>query len=346
MGGSPPPPAPKPQPRENSKEESMYWRNNAFDAAITAATNSYTAASILKGLAEILDPLTEQQLRAAIDEFYRNVTEFYRAFIIYSTTVKTFMEVDGLIRSAIDTLINIQSLGETHLNHFDQSVVQYITTNSITLFTKQAELQKIQQQASTSFNAIRSVYESLSTSIEEKESIYARESVKLQTACTAATQTMSEIFMIIEEMKTRISDFDSLDQAANTRPVISSTIEQTRNRLRSTTAEIKKTYTKNIETYNKELEIAKRWYQYYKAKADLVRDKNRIIINPEILRRVLDIAKSAHMNAIYAAIFAYYAGTSADARRNTVHPDPYLYCRLAKIFRGNVPRACGTLFSN
>jgi hypothetical protein len=323
MGGSPPPPPPPArQPRENAKETSMYWRNRAYDEAVAAASNSYRAAAVLKALVDILDPLTDQQLRAAINEHYRVVSEYRRAQIIYTTTVRTFADVDGLIKSAIDKLTSIRSLGETHINNFDQSVIQYITENITRLYTQQSELQKLQRDALVHLNTIRTTYQSSPLTTDEKQAIYDREREKLVTACASATALVTDIVTRIETMKGRVVQTDSLEYAGQTRPVVSQTVLDTNEQLRSATATIIRTYTTNVAQYRRDLERASRWYDYYRNRANLVRDRNRVIINPEVFRRLLDLAKSAHMNAIYAALHGFFAHWSAYMDRNKVHPSP------------------------
>jgi hypothetical protein len=321
MGGSPPPPPPPArQPYEGAKESSMYWRNRSYSEAVAAATNSYKAAATLKALVDILDPLTDQQLRAAINEHYRLVTEYRRAQIIYTTTVKTFLEVDGLIKAAIDKLTSIRSLGETHLNHFESSVIQFISGKIINLYTQQSELQKIHQNALANLNTIRTTYEPSLLTTDEKLTIYNTQYGKLVTACNNATTLVNGIVSDIETMKTRVTQMESLDLASKTRGMVGATIVDTNTQLQNTTLAVLKTYTVNLEQLKKELERVSKWYSYYKTKADLVRDKKKVIINPAVFRTLLDLAKSAHMDAIYAALYAVSADWNAWHDRNVVNP--------------------------
>lgn len=325
MGGSPSPPPPPPparQPYEGAKETSMYWRNRSFDEAVVAATNSYKVAVTLKALVDILDPLTDQQLRAAINEHYRIVLEYRRAQIIYTTTVKTFLEVDGLIKAAIDNLTSIRSLGETHINEFDRSVIQYISEKITYLYTQQSELQKMYRAALVILDTIRTAYKPSSLTTDEKMAIYTTERTKLVTVCTYARAMVDEIVSDIETMKERVGQTESLEYANNTRGVIITTVDNTNTQLSNTTQEILKSYTSNVEQYKKELERVTKWYSYYKQKADLVRDKKNVIINPEVFQRLLDLAKSTHMNAIYAALYATSSNTAAWNDRHKVHPNP------------------------
>lgn len=323
MGPSPSsPPPPKRQPYEGAKETSMYWRNRSFDEAIAAATASYRAAVTLKALVDIFDPLVDQQLRAAINEHYRIVLEYRKAQIIYTTTVKTFIEVDGLIKAAIDKLTSIRSLGETHINNFDQTVIQYISVNITQLYTQQSELQKIHRDALANLSTIRSTYQFSTLTTDEKQAIYEAERAKLVTACANATALVADINTRIDTMKQRVVQTESLEYANETRPVVSDTVDETNVRLRNVTQEILKSYTVNVEQFKKDLERASKWYSYYKTRADLVRDKNKVIINPEVFRRLLDLAKSTHMNAIYAAVHAVGSDSAAWQDRHRVHPSP------------------------
>ena len=319
MGGSPPPPPPPaPQPREGAKEASMYWRNRAYDEAVDAATRSYTAASILKALVDLLDPLTDQQLRNAINEHYRIVNEYRRAQIIYTTTVRTFTDVDSLIRAAIERLSSARQLGETHLNEFDRSVIQYTTSNVTLLYTKQSEIQQSYVSAASNLSIIKNAYENSPLTTAENEHIYNEQYSNIQTFCRQASNIYENVSANILEMSQRIDNQYSLTTAGNTFPVVVSGIDDVSEQLRNTTAQIQRTYTTNIETYRQELERASRWYNYYSARANLVRDRNRVIINPAVFRSLLDLAKSAHMNAVYAALFAFGANIWAYNDRNQV----------------------------
>lgn len=319
MGGSPPPPPPpEPQPREDAKEASMDWRNKAYDQAVVAATRSYTAAATLKALADILDPLTDQQLRAAIDEHYRIVNEYRRAQTIYTTTVRTFTEVDSLIKSAIDKLTSLRILGDTHVNNFDQTVIKYITDNITNLYTKQSEMQRNYAAATSNLSIIKSIYESSPLPTNEKQRIYEEQYSNIATYCQSSSNIYLNVSSSIAEMKFRIEDDSSLTIADRTRPLVDEGAKDAIQQLGDTTQQLLKNYNTNIEAYKKELERASKWYEYYTSKANLVRDKSRVIINPAIFVQLLDLAKSAHMNAVYSALFAMSANVWAYTNRNVV----------------------------
>lgn len=318
MGGSPPPPPPIPQPREDAKEASMGYRNRAYDEAVEAAKQSYIAASILKALVNLLDPLTEQQLRDAINEHYRIVNEYRRAQIVYTTTVRTFTDVDSLIRAAIERLSSARHLGETHLNEFDRTVIQYTTSNVTQLYTKQSQLQEKFLSASSNLSIIKNTYENSPLSTAEKEAIYNEKIKNIRLLCSQASNIYENVSATISEMSRRIDDEHSLTIVSESRPVVSATVDNVSIQLRNTTAQIQRTYSTNIAAYRQDLERASRWYNYYLSRANLVRDRNRVIIDPAVFRNLLDLAKSAHMNAVYAALFAFGGNIWAYLDRNKV----------------------------
>ena len=320
MGGSPPPPPPEPQPRESAKEDSMYWRNRSYDEAVTASKNSYRAAVTIKALADLLLPITDEQLRKAIDEHYQIVNEYRKAQTIYTTTVRTFIDVDLLIRAAIEKLSSIRQIGETHVNEFDKTVIQYITENIQHLYKQQSEIQKLYVKAAAELAEIKKTYMESVMTTDEKQAIYDEKVALLRTDCANATAIYGDIAGRIGEMSTRIDNDGSLTTANGTRPVVSQTVDDTQDQLRDVTKQILKNYTTNIDQYKKELERASKWYSYYNAKANLVRDRNRVVIDPAVFRRLLDLAKSAHMNAVYSAIYAVSANKSAYTDRNVVGP--------------------------
>ena len=320
MGGSPPPPPPEPQPRESAKEDSMYWRNRSYDEAVTASKNSYSAAVTIKALADLLLPITDEQLRKAIDEHYQIVNEYRKAQTIYTTTVRTFIDVDLLIRAAIEKLSSIRQIGETHVNEFDKTVIQYITENIQHLYKQQSEIQKLYVKAAAELAEIKKTYMESVMTTDEKQAIYDEKVALLRTDCANATAIYVDIAGRIGEMSTRIDNDGSLTTANGTRPVVSQTVDDTQVQLRDVTKQILKNYTTNIDQYKKELERASKWYSYYNAKANLVRDRNRVVIDPAVFRRLLDLAKSAHMNAVYSAIYAVSANKSAYTDRNVVGP--------------------------
>lgn len=322
MGGSPPPPPPKPQPLEWAKETSMYNRNIAYDNAVAAAYDSYTSSVIVKTLADILLPETETQLRNEINAHYTIVVEYRRSVIIYHTTIQTFLEVDALVKASIDKLNTIRGVGETYLNNFDQSVIQTITEGITEVYKKQSAIQKLFVQASANLEKVKSIYKSQALNTDEKNKQYAAEIAKITQRCNQATSIYNSVADLIKEMTTQIYNDSSLTFADKSRTRVKKASGDARAQLASVEKQINDVYTKNVKDYTKELERRRKWYDYYRKQADLVRDRQRIVIDPAVFRRLLNWAHNAHLNAVYAALFALFSGWAAETQRNTVHPSP------------------------
>jgi chromosome segregation ATPase len=322
MGGSPPPPPPpKRQPLEFAKEDSMFYRNQAFRYAIQAASDSYTSAIIVKTLADILLPESEAQLRNEINALYTNVTEYRRQQIIYSTTVQTFLDVDSLVIATVEKLETIRDLGNAYLDNYGQNA-STIIENIITLFKNASSMQDKFVEANKELNSVKILYETSSLNAEKKLEIYQKHTNKIQALCDDANSIHTTIENLINKMKTLVDDDSSLKSARGTKPAMTSTSTSGIGSLRSFNEQITDEYTKNIQEYNKELERRRKWYVYYSKKADLVRERNKIVINPAVFRRLMNWAQNAHMNAVYAALYATSANTYAYRDRNTIHPNP------------------------
>jgi hypothetical protein len=321
MGGSPPPPPPPArQPREGAKEESMYHRNLAFSYAIQAAGDSYTSAMIVKTLADILLPETESQLRREINDHYTIVTEYRRAQIIYSTTVQTFLDVDSLVKASIDKLNTIRGVGETYLDDFDQSVIKYITEGITTVYKNQSAIQEKFIQANSNLELIKTLYETASPlTADEKEPIYKKHADEIQRLCDESRAIYTSVETIINDMKTRIDNDSSLKFADTSRSSIKTTSANSRENLQSVAGQINAIYTKNVQDYSKELERRRKWYDYYRRQADLVRERQKIVIDPAVFRRLMNWAHNAHLNAVYAALYAVSANDHAFRDRNVVY---------------------------
>jgi len=114
-----PPPPPAPQPYKREKEESMRNRNEAFNAAIEAAQSAYTAAVTIKTLADILLPVSEKNLKEAIDEHFRTVSEFRQAHIKYVASVNAFLHIDAVIETSVQKIEAFKTVGEVNVDAFD-----------------------------------------------------------------------------------------------------------------------------------------------------------------------------------------------------------------------------------
>lgn len=324
MGGSPPPPPPPArQPRESAKEASMYYRNLAMEYAVQAATDSYTSAVIVKTLADILLPETDSQLRGLINNHYNIVNEYRRAQIIYSTTVITFLDVDSLVKASIDQLNTIRGVGETYLEVFDRSVIKKITEGIARVYEGQSQLQKNYDEAAAELEAIKQLYQSTDMPTADKDALYNQRSAKISALCAASQTLSANMVSLLEEMKGDVDKDDSLKSAAASRGTMrTGTINAIEN-LKDINRQIQKVYSTNIQNYQKELARRNRWYEYYRSQANLVRgDRRRIVIDPAVFRRLLNWAQNAHMNAVYAALYAVSAGWNAGTDRNKVHPAP------------------------
>jgi predicted nucleic acid-binding Zn-ribbon protein len=324
MGGSPPPPPPPArQPRESAKEVSMYHRNQAFEYAIQAAGDSYTSAVIVKTLADILLPETESQLRNEISSHYTISTDYRKAQIIYATTVQTFLDVDSLVKASIDQLNTIRGVGETYLDNFDRSVIKKITENITKVYKGQSDIQKAYDDAYNELEAVKTLFRDTSKTAAEKNPLYQQRIAVIEAKCSFAEGKKTEMEGLLNEMQTAVDNEDSLKAASNSRGTMITGSNNAIENLRDINRQIQKTYATNIQTYQKELDRRNRWYEYYRDKANLVRgDRRRIVIDPAVFRRLLNWAQNAHMNAVYAAIYAVSSDYYANNDRNKVHPAP------------------------
>lgn len=297
----------------------MYHRNNAFSYAIQAAGDSYRSAIIVKTLADILLPETETQLRREINDHYAIVTEYRRAQIIYTTTVQTFLDVDSLVKASIDKLNTIRGVGETYLDDFDTSVIKYITEGVSSVYKQQSAIQEKFIQANSNLELIETLYETSPLSAIEKEPIYNTHLSQIERLCDEAGTIYNSVETIINLMKTRIDEDSSLKFADTSRSSINTASINSRGNLQNVVPQINAIYTKNVQDYTKELERRRKWYEYYRKQADLVRERNKIVIDPAVFRRLMNWAHNAHLNAVYAALYAVSANSHAFRDRNTVY---------------------------
>jgi hypothetical protein len=318
MGGSPPPPPPARQPYNQNKEDSMYFRNLAFSNAVTAATDSYTAAIIVKTLADILLPITDRQLRQMIDFHFNVVAEYRRAQIVYTTTVATFYEVDTLVKASIDKLKMIQNVGETYLDDYDNSVLKYITTEVGNIYKLQNDLQNYAVEANDELEKIRVLYNGSNTGKTQAEldAEYNTRLAKINTLCTNSTTVSTTIASKIAEMKRRLADNTILDMVVQSKTSMAQTIPAVNQNLQDTNRQIQARIATNIEGLMKELETRNRWYAFYRRQADEVENRNQIAIRPAMFIRLLNWAKHSHWNAIHSALHALSANAYAYQDRN------------------------------
>lgn len=300
----------------------MWNRNKAYDAAVAAAMDSYAGAIILKTLADILLPETDTQLRDEINAHYTITVEYRRSVIIYYTTVQTFMDVDSMVKASIDKLNTIRRVGETYIDDYDQTVINYITEGITEVYKHQSNLQKLFVDASSHLSSVKTVYKTDSLSVDEKQTAYNKHITELNRLCEEATTIYASVAEKIGVMKTKINEDTSLKLADTSRKTVLNTSINSRANLANIGIQINNVYTQNITDYTAELARRRKWYDYYRKQADLVRERKRVVIDPAVFRRLLNWAHNAHLNAVYAALYALFSGWSAEIRRHTVHPDP------------------------
>lgn len=310
MGRSPPPPPPPArQPYKWEKEESMKNRNESFAYAIEASRSSYTAAVVVKTLADRLLPITEERLRTEINEHYRIVTEYQKASILYNATANTFLYVDSIIASSLNKIDAIRDIGEVNIDYLDthfKTLLQHYNT----MLSHEASINNTYTDASAVINQIKKTFDSgnysgmnaIINAIPNKITTFASDS---RSKLAEATATKN----LIDTLMTTNPNPSSGAEAS--RSSASSMVDKVIQTLQGVTDRVVKTYNTDISKLQKELERLKKWQVVYKARADEVRNRDNIILNGDVFLQLLYWARNAHANAIYAAMYAFSANRYA-----------------------------------
>ena len=313
MGRSspPPPPPPIPQPYKREKEESMRNRNEAFNAAIAAAQTAYTAAVTVKTLADILLPVSEKNLKEAIDEHLRIVSEFRKDLIKYSASVNAFLHIDSVIETSIQKIEALKTVGEVNVDAFDlyagsiqdsyanvQKLKSDIDSKLATGRSKGNEIKSILEKAYSSSQH----YKAADAIIEKREvDKLSEEAQNLFQQAAAALASVESVLASNRNLETAQASKDSA--LAMTDTVIRLIGISTKN--------LTDKYGENIRDLESKRARAKDWYETYKRKADRVRNFEEILINGDVFRQLLQLSKVTHSNAIMAALTAWIANTYA-----------------------------------
>jgi hypothetical protein len=313
MGRSspPPPPPPIPQPYKREKEESMRNRNEAFNAAIAAAQTAYTAAVTVKTLADILLPVSEKNLKEAIDEHLRIVSEFRKELIKYSASVNAFLHIDSVIETSIQKIEALKTVGEVNVDAFDlyagsiqdsyanvQKLKSDIDSKLATGRSKVNEIKSILEKAYSSSQH----YKAADAIIEKREvNKLSEEAQNLFQQAAAALASVESVLASNRNLETAQASKDSA--LAMTDTVIRLIGISTKN--------LTDKYGENIRDLESKRARAKDWYETYKRKADRVRNFEEILINGDVFRQLLQLSKVTHSNAIMAALTAWIANTYA-----------------------------------
>jgi hypothetical protein len=316
MGSSPPPPPPPPpqrQPYRWEKESSMGNRNEAFAYAIEASRNSYTAALIVKTLADRLLPITEAQLKAEIDQHYVVVTEYQKSRIIYNSTVNTFLHVDSIIASSLDKLDAIKDIGEVNIDALD-TLFQGLLQKYNSMLSHEASVEQIYKNATAKLNEIKGILESAYSSTSpsayaQADAIIAKK--EIDAFSTQAQAKVVEARRTKTEADTLMNAGDPSIPAQQSRDSALSMVDKVIQTLQGVTESIVRTYNTDVTKLNKELERLKRWQAVYKSRADSVRNRDNIVLNGDVFIRLLFWARNAHINAIYSAMYAFTANRYA-----------------------------------
>lgn len=315
MGSSPPPPPPPPQrqPYRWEKETSMGNRNEAFAYAIEAARSSYTAALIVKTLADRLLPITEAQLKAEIEQHYNVVTEYQKSRIIYNATVNTFLHVDSIIASSLDKLDAIKNIGEVNIDALDV-IFQGLLNNYNSMLSHEASIEQIYKNATAKLNEIKGVLEQAYTSTSPSAYARADEIIakkEIDAFSTQAQNKVTEANKTMEDVNRIMSNSNPAIPAQQSRASALTMVDRVIQTLQGVTEAIVRTYNTDVSKLNKELERLQRWQAVYKSRADNVRNRDYIVLNGDIFIRLLFWARNAHINAVYAAMYAFTANRYA-----------------------------------
>jgi hypothetical protein len=315
MGSSPPPPPPPPQrqPYSWTKEASMQNRNEAFGYAIEAARNSYTAAVIVKTLADRLLPITEAQLRAEINEHYRVVTDYQRARIIYNSTVNTFLHVDSIIASSLNKLDAIKDIGEVNIDALDTMFKGLLQTYN-SMLSHESAIDGLYKQATQKLNEIKTVletaYQSTSPSAySAADAIIAKK--EIDAFSSQANARLAQATTTKREAEQIMNIQNPLGPVTTARAAATSMVDKVIQTLMGVTDAIIRTHNTDISKLQKELDRLKRWQEVYRSRADNVRNRDTIVLNGDIFIRLLYWARNAHINAIYSAMYAFTANRYA-----------------------------------
>jgi hypothetical protein len=320
MGGGSPPPPPPParQPYNANKETSMYYRNVAFSNAVRAAVDSYTAAIVVKTLADILVPVTDRQLREMIDFHFNVVAEYRRAQIIYIATVETFYEVDTLVKASVDKLKMIQNVGETYLDEYDKTTLKFIVDQITEIYNKQNTLQTLAVEGNTQLEIIKNLFNGSATSktIQEINAEYDTLVDSIRSKCNQSNTILADVKDKVAVMKEKIDNDDLLKLVAQSKGTMAQALIASKENLQDSNRQIQQRMGENIEGLMKELENRNKWYAFYKKQADEVENRNLIAIRPEMFIRLLNWAKHSHLMSIYSALHALSASNYAFQDRN------------------------------
>jgi len=289
----------------------MRNRNEAFNAAIAAAQTAYTAAVTVKTLADILLPVSEKNLKEAIDEHLRIVSEFRKELIKYSASVNAFLHIDSVIETSIQKIEALKTVGEVNVDAFDlyagsiqdsyanvQKLKSDIDSKLATGRSKVNEIKSILEKAYSSSQH----YKAADAIIEKREvNKLSEEAQNLFQQAAAALASVESVLASNRNLETAQASKDSA--LAMTDTVIRLIGISTKN--------LTDKYGENIRDLESKRARAKDWYETYKRKADRVRNFEEILINGDVFRQLLQLSKVTHSNAIMAALTAWIANTYA-----------------------------------
>jgi len=306
-----PPPPPAPQPYKREKEESMRNRNEAFNAAIEAAQSAYTAAVTIKTLADILLPVSEKNLKEAIDEHFRTVSEFRQAHIKYVASVNAFLHIDAVIETSVQKIEAFKTVGEVNVDAFD------LYAGSIQ--DSYANVQKLKSDidsklalARSKVNEIKSILEKAYSSSEHYKAadaiIEKREVNKLSEEAQDLFKQAAAALASVESVLASNRNLETAQASKESALAMTTTVISL---IGISTQNLTNQYEANIKTLESQRARAKEWYDTYKRKADRVRNFNEILITGDVFRRLLQYSNFAFQYAIAAAAAAWTSNTFA-----------------------------------